>query len=384
MQTRGATIVAFNINNMGTIQVMMEATAFKTKKMRRRKIMGRDRFTISSDGVDPNKVPKRTLYTGAKIPAIGLGTFGSDGYSGEEIAEAVKGAISVGYRHIDCASVYGNEHFIGNSLKQVMEAGIKREELWITSKIWNDMHGQGDVLLSCAKSLKDLKLDYLDLYLIHWPFPNYHAPGVSVDSRDPNGRPYIHEEFMNTWRQMERLVEAGLVRHIGTSNMTIPKMELLLRDAKIKPACNEMELHPHFQQPEFFKYLIDNNILPIGFCPIGSPSRPQRDRTSTDTVDMEDPVIVKIANRLKIHPAEVCVKWAVQRGQVPIPFSVKRHQYLGNLKAVVAEPLTEDEMKGIEGIDKNCRLIKGQVFLWEGAKGWEDLWDLNGKITGYC
>jgi alcohol dehydrogenase (NADP+) len=320
-------------------------------------------------------VPKRKLYTGAEIPAIGLGTFGSDRYTGEEVAAAVKDAIFIGYRHIDCASVYGNEHLIGASLKQAMEAGIKREELWVTSKLWNNMHGQGDVLLSCAQSLKDLKLEYLDLYLVHWPFPNHHAPGVSVDSRDPNARPYIHEEFMETWQRMERLQKAGLVRHIGTSNMTIKKMELLLRDAEIKPACNEMELHPHFQQPEFFNYLMEHDIVPIGYSPIGSPSRPERDRTGTDTVDMEDPVIVKIAERLQIHPAEVCIKWAVQRGQVPIPFSVRRHQYLGNLKAAIGEPLTEEEMKEIEGIDKNCRLIKGQVFLWEGARGWEDLWE---------
>lgn len=338
-------------------------------------------WSIAKDGVDPNAVSKRTLYTGAKIPAIGLGTFGSDRFSGAQIAEAVKGAISVGYRHIDCASVYGNEHLIGPSLHEVLQAGIKREELWITSKIWNDMHGDGDVLLSCAKTLKNLKLEYLDLYLVHWPFPNYHAPGVDVTSRDPHARPYIHEEYMKLWRQMERLVELGLVKHIGTSNMTIPKLKLLLRDAKIKPACNEMELHPHFQQPEFFKYVSDNGIIPIGFCPIGSPTRPDRDKTETDTVDIQDPVIVKIAERLKVHPAVICVKWAVQRGQVPIPFSIHRNEYLSNLQCTVSDPLTEEEMKEIAGIDKNCRLIKGQVFLWEDAKDWEDLWDLNGEIT---
>lgn len=338
-------------------------------------------WSIAPDGVDPAKVPQRTLYTGAKIPAVGLGTFGSDRFSGEQIAEAVKGAISVGYRHIDCASVYGNEHLIGESLQEVMKAGIKREELWITSKLWNDMHGDGDVLIACAKTLKDLKLEYLDLYLVHWPFPNYHAPGASVDSRDPNARPYIHEEYMKVWRQMERLVEIGLVKHIGASNMTIPKMKLLLRDAKIKPACIEMELHPHFQQPEFFKFVIDNGIVPIGFCPIGSPTRPDRDKTETDTVDIEDPVIIKIAQRHNVHPAVICVKWAVRRGQVPIPFSIYRHEYLSNLMGAVVDPLTDEEMKEIATIDKNCRLIKGQVFLWKGAKGWEDLWDLNGEIT---
>jgi alcohol dehydrogenase (NADP+) len=338
-------------------------------------------WPIAPDGVNPERVPQRTLHTGAKMPAIGLGTFGSDRFSGEDIAAAVKGAISVGYRHIDCAAVYGNEHLIGKSLQEVMQAGIKREELWITSKVWNDMHGDGDILLSCAKSLKDLKLEYLDLYLVHWPFPNYHAPGVDVDSRDPHARPYIHEEYMKVWRQMERLVEMGLVKHIGTSNMTIPKMKLLLRDAKIKPACNEMELHPHFQQPEFFKYVMDNGIVPIGFCPIGSPTRPERDKTETDTVDISDPVILKIAKRLKVHPAVVCVKWAVRRGQIPIPFSIRRNEYLSNLICATVDPLTEEEMKAIAGIDKNCRLIKGQVFLWERAKDWQDLWDPDGKIV---
>jgi alcohol dehydrogenase (NADP+) len=338
-------------------------------------------FVLDADGVDPELVPARTLYTGARIPAVGLGTFGSDRFSAEAIAEAVQGALLVGYRHIDCASVYGNEHLIGHALRHGMECGIRREDLFITSKLWNDKHAEMDVIPSCEQSLKDLQLDYLDLYLVHWPFPNFHAPGVSVDSRDPHARPYIHAEFMQTWRQLEELVRRGLVRHIGTSNMTVPKLKLVLRDAEIKPACNEMELHPHFQQPEFFKFVADNGLVPIGFCPIGSPTRPDRDKTPEDTVDIEDPVIVKVAQRLNVHPAVVCIKWAVQRGQVPIPFSVKRHEYLSNLRCTVTPPLTDEEMKEIAGIDKNCRLIKGQVFLWEGAQGWEDLWDLNGEIT---
>lgn len=345
--------------------------------------MENKKFSIAPDGVDPKTVPYRTLYTGTKIPAIGLGTFGSDRFTGEQIAEAVLGAISVGYRHIDCAAVYGNEHLIGESLKIAMEAGIKREELFITSKVWNDMHGEGDVLIACAKSLKDLKLEYLDLYLVHWPFPNYHPPGADPNFRDPHAKPYIHENYMKTWRQMERLVDAGLVKAIGTSNMTIPKLKLLLRDARIKPAANEMELHPHFQQPELFKFCLDNNIVPIGFCPIGSPTRPERDRTENDTVDIEDPVIVKIAQRHGVHPAVICIKWAVQRGQVPIPFSIYRHEYLSNIKAVVEDPLSDEEMQEIAGIDKNCRLIKGQVFLWPGAKDWTDLWDINGEIPTY-
>lgn len=333
------------------------------------------------DEVDPSLVPSKSLYTGDKIPTVGLGTFGSDNVSHETIAEAVIGAAAVGYRHFDCASVYGNEHLIGQSFKTIMAAGISREEMWITSKLWNDKHAEEDVIPSCRQSLRDLGLDYLDLYLVHWPFPNYHPPKCDVSSRSPDAGPYIHENFMKTWRQLERLVGEGMVRNIGTSNVTIPKLELILRDARIKPAVNEMELHPHFQQPELFKYCVDNGIVPIGYSPIGSPARPERDRTPDDTVDIGDPVIVRIAAAHGIHPATLCVKWAAQRGQVPIPMSSKRRNYLANLKAVCGDPLSDSEMQAIAAIDKGCRLIKGQVFLWKSARGWEDLWDLDGIIA---
>jgi len=262
-----------------------------------------------------------------------------------------------------------------------MAAGIKREDLWVTSKVWNDSHGPGDILVSCVKSLRDLRLDYLDLYLIHWPFPNYHPPGCDVHSRSKDSKPYIHENYMATWRQMERLVQMGLVRHIGTSNMTIPKLKLVLRDAKIKPAANEMELHPHFQQPQLFDFCRQHDVQPIGYCPIGSPHRPERDRTPDDTVDIEDPVVVRIARRLDVHPAVVCLKWAIQRGQIPIPLSTNRRNYLANLRAAVTPPLTDQDMADLSGVDKNCRLVKGQVFLWKENQTWEDLWDPTGQIT---
>ena len=329
--------------------------------------------------IDPTTIPQRTLYTGAAMPAIGLGTFGSDHVTPAQVASAVKGATAAGYRHFDCASVYSNEAEVGAALEEIQQGGVKREELWITSKLWNDKHAEDDVIASCRKSLADLRLKYLDLYLVHWPFPNFHPPGCDVTSRSADATPYIHENYMKTWRKMEELVDFGLVRHIGTSNMTIPKLKLVLQDARIKPAVNEMELHPHFQQPELFRFVVESGIQAIGYCPIGSPGRPERDRTPEDTSPTEDPVILKIARRHSLHPAVVCIKWAVQRGQTPIPFSI--NNYAANLNGVVAAPLTDDEMREIAAIDRNCRLIKGQVFLWKDGQTWEDLWDVHGYIT---
>jgi diketogulonate reductase-like aldo/keto reductase len=326
-------------------------------------------------------IPTKTLYTGAKIPAIGLGTFGSDKYSASEVAAMIPVAADLGYRHFDCAAVYGNEADIGQALQGVVSGGVPRSELWVTSKLWNDKHDPKDVSAAFEKSLRDLQLDYLDLYLIHWPFPNFHAPKVDVSSRDPHAKPYIHENFMATWRELEKLVRRGLVRHIGTSNVTIPKLKLILRDAQIKPAANEMELHPHFQQPELFEYVVSEGIQPIGYSPFGSPSRPERDRTPDDTVDLEDPVLIEIGEAHGLSPASVALAWAMQRGQIPIPFSVKSSQLQSNLAAAGGSLLSEEEMAAISRIDRGCRLIKGQVFLWEGAESWEALWDVDGKIA---
>ena len=147
---------------------------------------------------------------------------------------------------------------------------------------------------------------------------------------------------------MEELVKRGLVRHIGTSNMTIPKLKLVLRDARIKPAVNEMELHPHFQQPELFDFVRANGIEPIGYSPLGSPHRPERDRTPEDTAPTEDPVILRIAAKPSgIHPAVVCIKWAVQRGQTPIPFSAIRRTYRPICMEWLSDPLSAEEMRAI-------------------------------------
>lgn len=318
-------------------------------------------------------IPIRTLSSGSTIPAVGLGTFGSDKYDSKTVARAVIEAAELGFRHFDCAEVYGNEREIGESLQAVLGSGIKREDLWVTGKVWNNHHD--DAIAACENSLRNLGLDYLDLFLIHWPFPNHHEQGVDVNSRDPHAVPFDIERYMRTWSQLEKLFNRGLVKHIGTSNMTTSKLSSVLLSADVRPHANEMEIHPHFQQPGLFDFCIANDILPIGYSPIGSPSRPERDRTADDTVDIEDPAIVAVAERLGVHPAVVCVLWQVQRGSIPIPFSVKKPQMEAIYNAVSSSKLTDVEMAAISKVDKGCRLIKGQVFLWPEANGWEDLWD---------
>ena len=324
--------------------------------------------------IQPAMVPKVKLYTGEEIPCVGMGTFGSDRFTPEQVSNAVAGAIRCGYRMFDCAACYGNEDQIGEVFHAAFEEGVvERKDLFIMTKVWNDMHER--VEESCRKSIQDLQCDYIDLFFIHWPFPNYHAPGCDVDSRNPDSRPFSVEEFMNTYRQCEELVRKGI------SNMTIPKMEAVLPLMEIMPSACESEMHVCFQQKEIFDYLTEHKIQPIGFMPLGSPQRPERDMCPEDVADLQTPEMQEIAKAHGCHPALIALKWAHQRGQIPIPFSVHEAEYVSNLKAMTEDPLTEEEMKTIETLERNNRLVKGQVFLWEGAKDWHDLWDEEGKIV---
>lgn len=326
----------------------------------------------------PEQVPQVTLNNGMKIPCVGMGTFGSDRVSAEDVSKAVAGAIRCGYRLFDCAACYGNETEIGEVFQTAFDEGVvKREDIIVMTKVWNDMHRR--VEESCDKSIADLKCDYLDILFIHWPFPNYHAPGCDVDSRNPDSKPFSVEEFMDTYRQIEALVKKGKVKAIGISNMTIPKMEQVKDKFEIKPVLCEMELHPCFQQQELFDYLVALDIQPVGFMPLGSPRRPERDIVAEDIEDMKVPQLVEIAKAHNCHPATICLKWAYQRGQIPIPFSI--HNYEGNLESTVSEPLTDEEMATLATLEMNNRLVKGQVFLWEGANDWHDLWDEDGVIV---
>lgn len=317
-----------------------------------------------------------------ELPKIGMGTFGSDKYDEKTVANAVKFAIKAGYRLFDCASVYGNESEIGDVFAEAFKSGVtKREDIVVISKVWNDMHGEGKVIESCFNTLKDLKLDYLDIYFMHWPFPNYHAKGCDVDSRNPDSRPFYVDEFMTAWRQMEWLKKNGYVKEIAMSNMTIPKLEAVLPLCEIMPYAHEMELHPSFQQKALYEYCISHSIKIIGYCPLGSPNRPERDRTPDDVADTEMPEIVSIANEHGCHPAEICLAWAMQSGHTPIPFASREINIIKNLMVRNKIVLSSDEMETISKLNCDNRLVKGHVFLWNGATNWHDLWDEGNKLV---
>ena len=307
--------------------------------------------------INPAIVPKVTLPSGEQVPCVGMGTFGSDRVSAEDVSAAVAGAIRSGYRMFDCAACYGNEHEIGQVFKEAFDEGVvERKDLFIMTKVWNDMHRR--VEEACDKSIKDLQCDYVDMYFIHWPFPNYHAPGCDVDSRNPDSKPFSVEEFMDTYRQCEALVEKGKIRYIGISNMTIPKLEAVLPLMKIKPATCELELHVCFQQQELYDYLVAHDIQPVGYMPIGSPMRPERDMCPEDVADLQTPVMQEIAKAHNCHPAIIALKWARQRGEIAIPFSL--HNYVSNLKAMTEDPLTEEEMASL-GFVKTDVLVDFEV-----------------------
>jgi len=324
--------------------------------------------------VDPESIAKRELRDGSSIPCIGFGTFSAK-YPPGEVAEAADTALRLGYRMLDCAAAYNNEEYIGQVIAGAARSGINRDGLYILGKLQNTMHGFRNVEIACKKSLNDLKLDYLDAYLVHWPVPNALSPDAAMGIYDNNSRPYVHEEFMDTWRGMEALVRQGLVRSIGVSNITVAKLKLLLRDAAIAPAINEMELHPTFQQEELFTFSVLNGVLPVAYSPIGSPLRPQRNKMPGDLVDTQDPIVVRVADAHHMSPAVVCIKWAVQRGQVPVPFSANPTNMLSNLQAVMGSPLSREEMKALRAVDRNCRLSRGQGYLWPGATSYRELWE---------
>lgn len=308
------------------------------------------------------------LRNGDRVPMLGLGTWKS---APGEVYEAVQQALRLGYRHIDCAAIYGNEEEIGRALWAAMEAGeVRREELFITSKLWNNAHLRQDVRPALEKSLEDLQLDYLDLYLIHWPV--VFKPGIVLPENDEGYLSLSDVPIAETWSAMEDCVDEGLVRHIGVSNFSARKLGELLEQSRIKPEMNQVEMHPLLRQQGLKDFCDAQGVAITAYSPLGSRDRPAAFKEDLEPDLMLADVIRSIAGKLDIAPAQVLLAWAINRGTCAIPKSVNPQRLKQNLAAadIVLEP---GDLRQIDSLDRHFRFISGG--RWGGPNTLENLWD---------
>jgi alcohol dehydrogenase (NADP+) len=310
---------------------------------------------------------KQLLFQNGDIfPIIGLGTYLS---KKNEVYNAVVEAIRVGYRHIDCAYIYGNEAEIGQALRFSIDSGIvKREELFVTSKLWNSDHAPERVEAAIRKSLNDLQLDYLDLYLMHWPiaFKTGHeqARGTS-DLLTPEEMP-----IATTWKAMEVTQQTGWTKHIGVSNFNIPKLQKLFETALVKPEVNQIELHPYFQQDKQVRFCQENGILVTAFSPLGS-----RHLINDEDSITNNETVRRIAQKHACLPSQILLAWGIKRGTAVIPKSVNYTRIKENLESIVVKP-DDSDMNELGKIDRNIRLAKGLYSIFtDGYYNLENIWE---------
>lgn len=311
------------------------------------------------------------LNNGLVMPALGLGTWKS---KPGEVANAVKVAVRAGYRHLDCAWIYGNEKEIGEALAELFEEGVvTRDELWVTSKLWNDRHAPKDVEPALRDTLSKLGLEYLDLYLMHWPIA--HRLGKTMPKTADDMVSLDELPLESTWAAMEKLVDAGLTRSIGVSNFNSKKLRALLKDARIRPAANQVELHPYLQQYELKALCDAEGVILTAYSPLGSKDRPPSLKAEDEPILLEDPVIGEIAAAKGASTAQVLIAWALHRGTSVIPKSTNEGRIKQNLEAATLE-LNADEMSKIETLDRARRYVDGRFWAVEGSTyTMESLWE---------
>jgi diketogulonate reductase-like aldo/keto reductase len=258
-----------------------------------------------------------TLHNGVKMPWFGLGVFKVK--EGSEVINSVKAAIKNGYKSIDTAAIYQNEEGVGQAIK---ESGVPRDELFLTSKVWNSDQGYESTLQAYETSLQKLGTDYLDLYLIHWPGKN---------------------KYKETWKALEKLYKDGRVRAIGVSNFKVHHLEDLLSEAEIKPMVNQVEYHPHLTQKELLAFCQKEGIQMEAWSPLKQGQL------------LSDPTINEIGEKYSKTPAQVILRWDLQNKVVTIPKSIKEHRIIENANIFDFE-LSAEDMKKIDGLNKNERV----------------------------
>ena len=311
-----------------------------------------------------------TLPDGSRIPALGLGTWKS---APGAVFSAVKEALAVGYRHVDCAPIYMNEPEVGRALTQAFAGGLSRNDLWLTSKLWNDAHAPELVRPALEKTLSDLGVDVLDLYLIHWPV--VFAPGVQFAGKAGQYASLDEVPIIETWRAMEACVAQGLVRNLGVCNFSVKKLDALRQQAAIKPVMNQIELHPYLQQTAMLEYCRQHGILLTAYSPLGSGDRPKALKKSDEPVLLDNPVVAEIAAKHKITPGQALLAWALGRGTVAIPKSVNPQRLRQNLAAADLH-LDAADMVAIAALDRGYRFVDGAFFTGPGSPyTLKELWD---------
>ncbi|KNC96533.1 uncharacterized protein SPPG_08121 [Spizellomyces punctatus DAOM BR117] len=306
-----------------------------------------------------NKQPYVSLSNGQKIPQIGLGTWKA---GPNEVGNAVKAAIEAGYRHIDCAAVYTNEHEVGQAIKECIDRGIvKREELFIVTKLWNTCHARDKVFEACDISLQQLGLDYLDMYLMHYPVPMAYTGPTKPDLKEwipwDDQKQLVKLEkspLHETWAAMEELVHKGKTKAIGISNFTIPVLIDLWTYAKILPATNQVECHPYFQRRELRELCKKFGIPVTAYSPLGSGKQGP----------LQDPTIKAIATKYKKTPAQVLLRWNIQHGNIVIPKSSKEERVKENMN-ILDFGLSPEDMQKIDGLDRGFMTCDTREY-WRG------------------
>ncbi|EME30405.1 aldo/keto reductase [Galdieria sulphuraria] len=287
--------------------------------------------------------PAAVLNTGAKVPLVGFGTWKAEP---GRVGEAVRTALEAGYRHIDCAAVYGNEKEIGQVFKEIFSSGkVKRSDVFVTSKLWNTCHKKEHVIEACKQTLKDLQLDYLDLYLIHWPCAfEFAGLPITEENTIPKNKKgeiaFAKVPLQETWKAMEELQKQGLVKAIGVSNYRIVELLDLLSYCEIVPAVNQIEVHPYNQRKDLKEFCESRGIHVTAYSPLGSGKEGP----------LQDSVVRSISEKLGKTPAQVLLAWGLQRGTSVIPKSVTPTRIKENLNCTFK--LDSEVVKQIDQLER--------------------------------